>query len=201
MKETVRAHLRSRGVDLEKTRVTINEEKRNATFYLYNLSGQLVGFQQYTPAADKTRGTEARRFYKEAKADINFRDMMKYFTFAGEEGKEKKHAVWGLETLGSENYVFLTEGIFDAVKIHNSGHPAVAVLANSPKPLRGWLRSLGRTVIAILDNDDAGVKLRNVAHLSYTTPDPWKDLGEMPQSSVNAFMDAIMTGGRLRPHS
>lgn len=192
MKTKIEDHLRKRGVDLKRTKVTIDEEAGNATFYLYNLSGQLVGFQQYTPSASKTRGTEARHIYKAAAKDMKMRDMMRYFTHATAEGKGKKHAVWGLETVGDESYVFVTEGIFDAIKIHNAGHPAIAVLANDPKLLRPWFKAMSKTVIAILDNDDAGSKLANIAHRKVQAPRPWKDLGEMHQDDVNAFMYAIV---------
>ena len=46
-------HLKSRGVDPESTDVIMDDETGIATFLLYNLSGQLVGYQRYNPNGDK----------------------------------------------------------------------------------------------------------------------------------------------------
>ena len=38
-------HLKGRGVDPNQTRVIIDEKTEDVYFFLYNLSGQMVGFQ------------------------------------------------------------------------------------------------------------------------------------------------------------
>ena len=40
-------HLKGRGVDPKQTRVIIDEKTEDVYFFLYNLSGQMVGFQKY----------------------------------------------------------------------------------------------------------------------------------------------------------
>ena len=42
-------HLKSRGVNPEKTKIIMDEEEGNVYFFLYNLSGQIVGYQKYNP--------------------------------------------------------------------------------------------------------------------------------------------------------
>ena len=42
-------HLKSRHLDMTLHHPVLDEGTRTVTFFLYNLSGQLVGFQQYKP--------------------------------------------------------------------------------------------------------------------------------------------------------
>jgi len=49
----IKTHLKHRHLDLELHRPILDEELNIATFLLYNLSGQLVGYQQYNPLGDK----------------------------------------------------------------------------------------------------------------------------------------------------
>jgi hypothetical protein len=39
------SHLKQRGVDTSKTRVIIDEDSGDTFFFLYNLTGQMVGYQ------------------------------------------------------------------------------------------------------------------------------------------------------------
>jgi DNA primase len=173
----IEQHLRERGVDPQKTKVYIDKETNTATFPLFNYSGQMVGYQQYNPLGDKK---------------AHDKEKSKYWNYIKDE--QKKMAVWGLESVKeTDRILFVTEGIFDAVKIHNAGFPALAVLSNDPhRALRGWFKILNKKIIAIVDRDDAGSKLRTIAHEFYITPFPYKDLGEMPQSEVNRFIRNIL---------
>ena len=48
-------HLKDRHLDINRYEgLYINEEQKLCTFLLYNLSGQIVGFQQYRKDAPKT---------------------------------------------------------------------------------------------------------------------------------------------------
>jgi hypothetical protein len=144
----------------------IDESERIATFPLWNQSGQLVGYQQYRPEGDKTQ--------------CNDRDVGRYYTYA-----KDNLAIWGLETLHFQpNVLFITEGVFDACKLHSVLLPAVAVLANNPRRLRSWIMSQPRTIIAICDNDKAGRELGKCADISLTVPIPFKDLGEMELRTI-----------------
>lgn len=185
-------HLRSRGVDALKTKVVIDEESGIATFLLYNLSGQLIGYQRYNPTGTKQH--QGRRNKGAKRHDPNIVSQMKYYTYVGKEGDKRfpKLAVWGLESLDDRPYVFVVEGIFDAVKLQNAGQPAIAALANHPKPLKGWFRMLGKHVIVVNDNDAAGGKLTSLGDSSFVVPDEWKDLGDMPQHEVNEFVADVL---------
>jgi hypothetical protein len=174
-------HLRSRGVDPESTDVITDEESGIATFLLYNLSGQLVGYHRYNPNGDK----KGRGDTLEAK----------YFTYVTKESeKSSKIAVWGMQYVDMNSpYIFVAEGVFDAVKIKNAGHPVIAVLSNNPKPLKPWLKSLSKKIITIQDNDDAGSALAKFGDITMKVPHPYKDLGDMPQSEVNRFIESIVS--------
>ena len=179
-KENIEVNLKARGIDPERLHVVMDKETNTATFLLYNYSGQLVGFQRYNPQGTKKHEKDPM--------------LMKYFTFLGDEGKLKKTGVWGLDSIGVEDrYLFVTEGIFDITKIHNLGLPGIAVLSNDPRPLKPWLRAMNKKVIAIMDNDAAGSKLRHIASVSFTVPDPYKDLGEMPEHEVEVFIREVLT--------
>jgi hypothetical protein len=117
----------------------------------------------------------------------------KYFTWLGDEGRTKKIGVWGLHTLSIfDGILFVCEGVFDAVKVHNAGYPAIAVLCNDPKQLKPQIKALGRTTVGLLDDDQAGEKLRNLVDFNFTAPQPFKDLGEMPQSEVDVMVQNIL---------
>lgn len=99
-------HLKSRGVDPNKTFYIHDEQSNDTYFFLYNLSGECVGYQKYNPDLPKQDGlgSEAR-----------------YFTWTTKEPSgHSKISVYGLETYDmNKNYFFVVEGIFDIIKIHN----------------------------------------------------------------------------------
>lgn len=141
--ETLVEHLKKRHLDLELHRPMVDEVERVATFFLYNLSGQVVGYQQYRPEGEKKPQNNPKQG--------------KYFTYR----KQPTLAVWGVESLHlSPNVVFLTEGVFDACRLTEKGYSALAVLSNNTGwDLKNWLSMLNRKVVAVCDNDDAGRKL------------------------------------------
>ena len=174
----IEQHLRDRGVDLSKIRVLLDRDKNIATFPLYNLSGQMVGYQQYNPNGDKKLHADPKRG--------------KYFTYISKEGKKGKLAVWGAEHIEQQNpNLYITEGIFDAIKLINAGLPSVATLSNHPKNLKPWFKSLNKKIIAITDADDAGRKLGSVADESYEVPEGFNDLGDMTNDQVKSFLQNI----------
>lgn len=174
----IESHLKERGLDPAKTQVILDKENNMATFLLYNLSGQIVGYQRYNPMGDKKDHTNSL--------------AAKYFTWVTKEDeKTAKLAVWGTENIDKNDpNLFITEGIFDAIKLKNAGHPVIAVLGNNPKVLKSWLPLLNKRTIAVVDNDAAGKSLANLADEHLTTPAPFKDLGEMSQEQVNKFLES-----------
>lgn len=168
---TILEHLKGRHIDLDLHRPWIDEDERVATFYLYNQSGCIIGYQQYRPDADKMKNNHP----KEAR----------YFTYR----KQPTLAVWGLESLHlTPHIVFLTEGIFDAARLTERGYSALAALTNNPtKDLRNWLSMLNRKVVAVCDNDAAGRRLAKFGDVAVFTED--KDLGEADDEFVTRLLE------------
>lgn len=177
------SHLKSRGVDPNKTRVITDEKNGAAYFFLYNLSGKIVGYQRYNPTGSKEISGNKRQ----TKIDIN---LLKYKTYRG----TGEISVYGIQTYDIKSkYLFVVEGIFDCIKIHNAGYPAIAVLSNDPSDsTKSWLKTLPQEIIVIADKDDAGSRLRKVGNRSFVVPGEYKDLGEMPQQEVNNFLQLII---------
>ncbi len=176
MKENIEDHLKSRGMDPSKRAVIVDKKTNTATFLIYNLAGHLIGTQVYDPSA----GTKSSEKY----TDTHISDL------------QKPIYAWGIETLKESNhpYVFVCEGVFDAVKIMNMGKSAVATLTNAPHiALRDYFHLLGKKVIVIADNDKAGESLRRIGDVTFTVPDPYKDMGEMPDEEAKQFIDDILS--------
>lgn len=168
---TLMQHLQERHIDVDLHRPHLDLELDLATFYLWNLSGALVGFQQYRRAGDKKVNNSPREG--------------KYFTYS----KQSTVAVWGVESLHlTPHVVFLTEGLFDAARLTEMGYSAVAVFSNDPgTDVRNWLRTLNRKVVAVCDGDKAGAKLAKYADVSLCLLNA-KDLGEADDQTVEYLL-------------
>ena len=161
-------HLHARRLDTNLHRVWIDDDNCLATLPLWNLSGQLVGYQQYRPLASK----EAKNDPREGR----------YFTRL----KENKVGVWGLESFNLSPTLFICEGIFDAARISALGHAALALLSyNISKPTASWLGCVRscRRVVAICDADDSGRRLAKYGTTSHVVSG-YKDLGDASESYV-----------------
>lgn len=182
LSSSIENHLRSRGIDSKRTGVILDKKSGIVTFLLYNLTGQLVGYQRYNPKGHK--------FSNSNKDPL----MAKYYNYVikDPETKTRMLAVWGVDTIKIGRPLFIVEGIFDAAKIHNAGYPAIAVLANDPKHLKSWLKTFPNKRIVIYDNDAAGKKLVKLGHKAYTVPEPYKDLGDMPQKEATKFIKSLV---------
>jgi len=157
--------------------VSYSDRSMTASFLLWDLSGRLVGYQTYNPLGSKNPRNDPHGG--------------KYFTYTHMENREKKvrtPGVWGLESFNpvSDRVLFLTEGVFDAVRLHNLGLSAVAVLANSPKLLKPWLRILPVVTVAVCDGDAAGKQLAGVAD-SAVYVEAGKDLGDLTERELFSF--------------
>lgn len=172
--ENLTDHLRRRHLDLALHRPALDDVERVATFYLWNLSGQLVGYQQYRPEGEKKPQNNPKQG--------------KYFTYR----KQPTLAVWGVESLHLTPHVlFLTEGVFDAARLTERGVSAVAALSNNPTAdFRNWLTCLDRTVVAVCDNDDAGRRLAKFGTVAVYTED--HDLGDSSNEYVTQLMERFV---------
>lgn len=169
---TVEENLRSRYLNLDLHRPIIDEVEGIATFYLWNFSGQMVGYQQYRPFVLEKKTNDPR--------------SSRYFTCV----KQPTIAVWGLESFYlRDDVLFLTEGVFDAARLTYLGYPALALLSCDPKrDTKNWLRMLNRRVIAVCDNDanGSGRKLARFGDEAYFLES--KDLGDSTDAEVESFL-------------
>lgn len=170
--KSLEQHLRDRHLNLKLHRPVVDEVERVATFFLWNLSGQLVGYQQYRPEGEKKPQNNPKQG--------------KYFTYR----KQPTHTVWGVESLClTPNVVFLTEGVFDAARLTNRGFSSLAMLSNNPNhDVRNWLTCLNRKVVAVCDNDAAGRRLAKFGDVAVFTHD--KDLGDSDEEYVTQLLRA-----------
>jgi len=170
------SHLKERKLNLELYSHYLCEDGTSVTFPLWNLSGQMVGFQQYTPNKPKSDKSLTPR-------------EQRYFTLLTKtEGKKQSQmlSAFGLDLLNKkQKYVFVCEGVFDACRLHNKGLNALALLACDPKPLKSWLWSMGYVVVPVCEGDEAGKKLQSLANseLKLFLPEG-KDLGDLTEKEL-----------------
>lgn len=185
----IKEHLKDRGINIDNNKyVIVDEENIYASFLLFNLSGQLVGYQNYNPNANKVfhqKSGMAKAMHTE-----DLLKVMRYFTCVTKVGKVDELAVYGLHTIKNyHKYFFITEGIFDINKIHNQELPGISVLSCNPKKLKSWLSILPQKKIIICDNDNAGRKLAELGDLSFFVPEKFKDLGDMTDEQIFNFLN------------
>ena len=180
----VLSHLKERGVDEKSTRFIFDQQSGDVYFFLYNLSGKMVGYQKYNAEYEKT-----------GQSNLSDPRMAKYFTWVTEEGRGKAIGVWGLESTDfQDDFLFVTEGIFDDARIHEAGYPAIATLCNNPSDsLKSWLATLPQKKIVIYDNDVAGKKLKKVGDYSFTVPHG-KDMNDLKPKEAKIFLDRCLGG-------
>lgn len=172
--EEMKDHLQSRSMDLDLHRPSLSAEV--ATLFLYNLSGQIVGYQRYNPSFPSAFPGDGKQ--------SNLRDRRYYnYVSSGQIG------LFGLESYRSQaRVIFVTEGIFDACRLTKRGACAIAMLTNNPSTsMRNMLLCLGKLVVAVCDDDQSGVKLRKVGHY-YETVQGGKDLGECSEDFVDYLL-------------
>ena len=168
-------HLKLRHLRTDLHKPVLDQDGGVATFYLWNLSGQLVGYHQYRPEASK--------------APSNNPKDSRYYTYR----KQPTLAVWGVESLHlTPSVVFLTEGVFDACRLTELGVSALAALSNNPTPdLKNWLRSLNRKVVVVADNDKAGRALAKFGDEAVFCEE--KDLGDSSEEFVHELVYKYLT--------
>jgi hypothetical protein len=170
--EQMKSHLMSRYVDIKLHRPIFT--KQTATFLLYNYNGQLVGWQRYAP---------------NNKHLSNNSFSGKYYTYRS----NSQIAVFGLESVNlNSEIIFITEGIFDAVRLTAKGFSAIALLTNAPNSsMLNFLSCLGRQLVGICDNDNGGMflktKLSKITKNFYTPS--CKDLGESSDFEIKTIIN------------
>lgn len=169
-------HLKSRYLDKDLYPNLVITDKI-VTFYLYNMSGQIIGYQTYNPTA-----------LKNGHKDTGNPELSKYVNRITRFGKSAELAVWGLETVNwLTNIVFLTEGIFDAARLHFHGIPALAVLCNNPKHLRSWINTLPWKTISCIQGDKSGRKLGKYSNYFNVVLPTNKDVGDLSEKEFSFY--------------
>ena len=169
---SVLENLQSRRLNLKIHSVWIDEDEGVATFPLWNLTGQMIGFQQYRPTTTKKKNNHPRD--------------SRYFTYR----KNRVIGVWGLESWRFSDTLFVTEGVFDACRLTDLGYSAIATLSNDvDDSLKSWLWTVrkSRRVIAVCDNDAAGRRLAKCGHISHVVESG--DLGDASEDYVRNFLE------------
>lgn len=110
------------------------------TVPLWNLSGQLKGYQQYRWDSDKSKSKK------------NNPKEGRYFTYR----KSEDLTVFGLDHLNDDRYLFVVEGIFEAIAAISLGFNCIAVLSNNPTYLKEWLICTGKEIVPLCQDDIAG---------------------------------------------
>lgn len=164
----IKQHLISRGMNPDLYSISYGDE--DCCFFLYNLSGQIVGYQKYNPFKTKEKNNHPKE--------------CRYFTYlpSGIDG------IFGLELLDySKKELYIVEGIFKAAVLHRLGYNALAVLSNNPKRLKSLFRILKQKfdLIAIGDNDPAGKMLVNFVKRGAQSQ---YDLDEMNETEILNFL-------------
>ncbi len=178
-----REHIALRGYKEDMPNVVVDYDNEVVTFLLFTITGTFAGYQNYHWKAEKVRGNKGR-----------------YFTWLTD--WYKLMGIWGWHSLnrGYDNkhdFVFLCEGIWDAIRIHNAGYPAIAIMTATPHPNTVKyikLNTHNRLAIGVLDRDDnlAGQKLRAACDISYTVPAPFKDIGEMEPRTAKYWLEDVL---------
>jgi hypothetical protein len=187
---TMLQHMQDRHVDLDLHTVWLDEAERVATYPLWNLSGQLSGYQSYRPDADKVQKNN---------------ETGRYYTYRGKKvapdrlerpNKNRAVSVACMESWYLTNTLFVTEGYFDAVRFTELGVSAVALLSNDPSvDLQNWLYFVRqeRLVVSVCDPGKAGLKLAKVGHHAHVVNlpnDPDGDLGDASHEYVMQLVKA-----------
>lgn len=172
---SVKDKLLERGTDSRYA--IICEDSGVATFLLYSpLTKALRGYQQYNP-------------YSDDKSNKNKRES-RYFTYQQRVQGHGDSCVFGLEqcTLDKE-YLFVTEGIFESIKLHTLGCDSIAILSSdASRYLLKEIESLCSKIVWCGDNDKAGNRsnMNKIAQYRLTFE---KDLDEMPDEEILKFID------------
>ena len=153
----------------------------DATFLVWNLSGQLIGFQVYNPSYPKHNPDNPK--------------LAKYYTYLS---RYRWHNVelgmWGLETYDPKKPLFVQEGIFDANRLKRLGYNAVAVFGADPLNLTQWFRAIPNRTLSMCDGDAGGFLLAHHVDRFHILP-PGMDVDDLTDDQIVAIADRLVKKG------
>lgn len=163
-------HLLERNYDPSRyVNQVLDHDESILTVYLTNLTGQIVGYQQYRPLVKDKK--------------VNDPKLSRYFTYS----PRQTNACWGVETLDpNKKDLYIVEGIFKASALHMLGHNALALLTANPKPMKSWLHTLPYRLIGIGDSDKAGRYMQRIAGEGFQSE---FDLDEYNLNELNDLLE------------
>jgi hypothetical protein len=174
MKTDLINHLESRHMDLSLYPNSVSVSGDLTTFYLWNLSGQLLGYQDYN--------------YKSMIKQSNEPREARYFSYTS------RPAVWGLEfDMRGFDYVFLVEGVFNAARLHKAGCPAIAMLGSNPVDMKSFLKCLPQRKIVIAEDGKAGKMLIKYGD-RYVQLLGNEDVGDLDENNFQILLTHILKG-------
>lgn len=178
-------HLKARGLKPWHKCWTTDDQPDNpmeeyVVFPLVAPGGRFVGHQRYFWQRPKLRSNDEQGRY--------------ITTYLAE---SKLTGFYGWDNCFGHGPLFVTEGIWDSLRVNNCWVDCVALLCNSPsKQLRQYIRMLanGRLVIALIDRDEnkAGEKLGRAFDLAYEPAEGYGDYNAMPHDVCFAHMTHIL---------
>jgi hypothetical protein len=173
--ENIYSKLERRQMDLNIHRALIDEELNIASFLLYNLSGQIVGYQQYNPNGNKQI--------------FNSKLEGKYYTYRNK--TVPTVAIFGMETYDfTSDNLFIVEGMFDAARLTSKKVSCVAVLCNNPPAdYRNLFSCFPKRTVVVCDNNKPGLMLAPFGDTYEVVPDEYGDLGDCPDSYVDYLVE------------
>ncbi len=115
----------------------------------------------------------------------------------------KLTAFYGWPNCFGHGPLFITEGIWDSIRVNNCHVDCIALLCNSPsKQLKQYIRMMlgGRPLVALIDRDQnkAGEKLGRAFDYAYEPTEGYEDFGAMSHDVCFARMTEILTDLRCR---
>ena len=170
---TLREHLESRGMEVDRYHAILDEDEYIVTFFLFNMSRQITGYQRYNPNSSDKKANDPK--------------LGRYYTYT----PRGVDAIFGLETLRSRDKpLFVVEGVFKQTTLARLGYDSIAVLTSDPKRMRPLFRIFRATrpVIAIGDADSAGARLVRRVGAGDCSP---RDLDEMDDEEIHTFVHQL----------
>lgn len=157
-----------------------NPSEEHVVFPLVMPGGRYVGHQRY--------------FWRKPKLRSNDEQGRYVTTFLP---AYKLTAFYGWENCRGVGPLFVTEGIWDSIRVGNCGFDCIALLCNSPnRQLRQYIRMLanGRLVVALIDKDEnkAGERLANSFDGGFKPTYGYEDFNAMPHGICGARMLEIL---------
>lgn len=167
-------HLIGRDCDFTSDKSVIPDPVNNvATFLIWNLSGELAGYQRYNPMTTDKKTNNP----KEAR----------YFTRV----KKGRYAPYGLEQYAQDEPLYIVEGVFDLFSMRKAGANNVLAILGSKPPNNffNFLKSHQNEIIRVIDGtgDDKVKRLHLGEDRVIMCPE-----GEDPNSLPNTILKELI---------